>query len=57
MATRWFLFGVILLLMSTLVVGCGIPQDKHDVVVADLGKAQQELQSVKAELTAAQAKT
>jgi len=42
--------------MSSLVVGCGIPQDQHDVVVSDLGKAQQELQSVKTELTAAQGK-
>lgn len=55
MAMRWFLCGV-LLLMSGLVVACGIPQDQYDVVVSDLGVAQQELQSVKTELEAAQGK-
>jgi hypothetical protein len=50
MKKRWFFVGVALLLLSLLMVGCGISQAKYDTAVADLGKAQQELQSVKAEL-------
>ena len=56
MAMRRFFVGVILLLMSSLVVGCGIPQDQYDAVVSDVSVAQQELQSVKTELAAAQGK-
>jgi len=60
---RWFLVSVILLMVSLLLVGCGVPKEDYeavvaerDAVVADLDKAQQELQSVKAELETAQTK-
>lgn len=46
----------ILLLLPFLVVGCGIPQEQYDAVVAERDSAQAELQSVKTELTASQAK-
>jgi len=50
MRKHWFLFGGIFLLLSWLLVGCGVAQEQYDTVVADLGKAQQELQSVNAKL-------
>lgn len=50
MKKRWFLFGVLFLLVSCLLAGCGVKQELHDAVVADLGTAQAELQSVKAQL-------
>ncbi len=63
MRKKWFLVGITLLLVPWLVVGCGIAQEQYDAVVADLSKAQQEVQSVKqevqsvkGELAAAQAK-
>ena len=49
MRKRWFLAGVILLL-SWLLVGCGVAQEQHDAVVADLSKAQQEAQTTRVEL-------
>ena len=44
MGKRWFLVGVMLLLASLLVVGCGVPQQEHDAVVAerDTLKAEQD---------------
>ena len=56
MRKRWFLVGVMFLLVLWLLVGCGIPQDQYDATVSDLSKAQQELQSVKSELETAQTK-
>lgn len=56
MRKRWFLIGMVLLLVPVLFGGCGVAQEQYDTVVSDLGKAQQEVQSVKAELEAAQAK-
>ena len=56
MAKRWFLVGGILLLVPLLIVGCGIPQEQYDALASDLSNAQQELQSVKGELGASQAK-
>lgn len=56
MVKKWFLVGLILLLVPWLLVGCGVAQEQYDAVVSDLGKTQQELQSVKAELEATQAK-
>lgn len=56
MRKRMFLCGMIFLLLSLLLVGCGVAQEQHDAVVADLGKAQQEAQSIKAELEASRAR-
>lgn len=56
MRKRWFLVGMIFLLVPWLLVGCGVAQEQYDAVMADLGKAQQELQSVKDELQTTQAK-
>ena len=44
------------MLVSLVLVGCGVPQKQHDALASDLSKAQQELQSAKTELQAAQAK-
>ncbi|MFC1915084.1 hypothetical protein ACFLW4_00065 [Chloroflexota bacterium] len=48
--------GMILFLVPLTLTGCGIAQEQYDAVVADLSKAQQELQAVKAELESSQAK-
>ena len=56
MKKRWFLVGMIFLLLPWLLVGCGVAQEEYDAVVSDLGTSQQELQSVRAELETAQAK-
>ena len=48
MRKRWFLVGMIFLLVPWLFGGCGIAQEQYDAIVADLGKAQQEMQSLKA---------
>ncbi len=50
MRKRWILAGVIFLLLSWLLVGCGVAQEQYDTVVADLSKAQQELQTTRTEL-------
>ena len=47
MRKRWFLAGMIFLLVPFLTIGCGIPQEQYDAVTFDLGTAQQELQSAK----------
>jgi hypothetical protein len=56
MVGRCLLVGGILLLVSLLFVGCGVPQEDYDAVVAERDSAQAELQSVKTELSASQAK-
>lgn len=70
MGKRWFLVGVMLLLASLLVVGCGVPEEEHEAVVAErdaaqaqvselassLEEAEAELGATQAELEAAQAK-
>ena len=53
---RIILTGIVLLLVSSLIAGCGIAQEQYDAVVNEQAKAQQELQSVKAELQSTQAK-
>ena len=58
MRKRNFLWlGTIFLLVPLLTVGCGVAQEQYDSVVADLNKANQELQSVKAELQTTQTKS
>ena len=56
MRKRWFLVGVMFLLVPWLLTGCGIPQEQYDATTAELNTAKQELQSVKAELGTTQAK-
>jgi chromosome segregation ATPase len=56
MVGRWLLIGGLLLLVSLLFIGCGVPQQDYDAVVAERDSAQTELQSVKTELSASQAK-
>lgn len=53
MKKRCFLIGTTLLLL-VFVVGCGIPQEQYDAVLAERDQTQQELQSVKAELAIVQ---
>lgn len=55
MKKRWFLAGMLLLLVPLLTVGCGVAQEQYDAVVADLNQASKELQSVRSELQVAQA--
>ena len=50
MLRRWFLVGAILLSVSVLMLGCGIPKEDYDAVVAERDSAQAELQSVQSEL-------
>jgi len=54
MLKRWFLVGVMLLLVSLLVVGCGIPQEEHDAVIAERDAAQAEVASLQSELAGVQ---
>lgn len=56
MAKRWFLVGIILVLVLFLLGGCGIPQEQYDAKSAQLSEAQTEQQTVMAELAASQAK-
>ncbi len=55
MAKKYFLIGIVLLLVSVVILGCGIPQEQYDAVVVDRDKLQQELQSVKSEFDAIKA--
>ena len=48
------LFGILLLSLALLVLGCGIPQEDYDNAVSQLNTAQNELQSVKNELASTQ---
>lgn len=54
MVKRWFLVGGILLLVSLLVTGCGVPKEDYEAVVAERDSVQSELQSVRSELSAVQ---
>ncbi len=56
MRKQGIIVGIILLLVPWLAVGCGIAQEQYDAIVADLNKAQQELQSAKTELKTSQSK-
>ena len=55
MKNLWFLVGMIFLLLPWLLVGCGVAQEEHNAVVAQLSEARQELQNVQSELEATQA--
>jgi chromosome segregation ATPase len=46
--------GVLLLVISLVVVGCGIPQETYDVVVAERDAAQSEVQVLQGELDKAE---
>ena len=35
MEKKWLLIGVVVLSVSVMVVGCGVPQEKHDAVIAE----------------------
>lgn len=50
MKRRWFLVGTMFLLVPLILAGCGISQEVYDAAVSDLTKAQQELQSARAEM-------
>ena len=54
MLKRWFLAGVVLLVVSLLVAGCGVPQEEHDAVVAERDAAQAEVASLQSELAGVQ---
>jgi len=54
MMKKWFLVGVMLLLASSLVVGCGVPQEDYDAVVAERDAAQAEATSLQSELAGVQ---
>ncbi|MEE8419954.1 MAG: hypothetical protein V3R92_00690 [Dehalococcoidales bacterium] len=56
MRKRWFLAGVVLLLVPWVVAGCGVAQEMYDSTVSELDKAKSEVESVKAGLEAAEAK-
>ena len=54
MVKRWFAVGVTVLLVSLLVVGCGVPQEEHDAVLAEQDAAQAEVTSLQSDLDKAQ---
>ena len=56
MRKRWFLVGMMFLLLSWLLVGCGISQEVYDVVVAERDSLAADLQSFQGELDAAKSK-
>jgi len=55
MVKGWFLLGGVLLLVSLLLIGCGVPKEDYEAVVAEKDSALTELQSVKSQLNSAQA--
>lgn len=54
MLKRWLVVGLMLLLVTLLVVGCGIPQEEYDAVVAERDTAQTQVASVQSKLDKAQ---
>jgi len=53
---RWFLVGMMFLLLPWLLVGCGVAQEVYDAVVAERDSLVANLQSVQSELDAAKSK-
>lgn len=49
MVGRWFIFGVILL-VSLLIVSCGVPEEDYEVVVSERDAAQNQLESLQSDL-------
>ena len=56
MLKKWFLVGMMFLLVPWLLVGCGISQEVYDAVVAERDSFVANLQSVQSELDAAKSK-
>ncbi len=56
MRKRWFLVGMMFLLLPWLLVGCGISQELYDAVVAERDSLVADLQSFQGELDAAKSK-
>ena len=54
MVKRWFLVGVMLLLASLLVAGCGVPQEDYDAVVAERDAAQAQVASLQSDMSETQ---
>jgi DNA repair exonuclease SbcCD ATPase subunit len=54
MLKRWFTIGGILLLVSLLLIGCGVPEEDYDAVVAERDSTLAELQSVQSDLNSTQ---
>ena len=54
MSKRWFIIGGILLLVSLLLIGCGVPKEDYEAVVAERDSTLAELQSVQSELNSTQ---
>lgn len=56
MRKRWFLVGMMFLLLPWLLVGCGVAQELYDAVVAERDSLVADLQSFQGELDAAKLK-
>ena len=56
MRKRWFLVGMMFLLLPWLLAGCGIAQEVHDAVIAERDSLVANLQSVQSELDTAKSK-
>ena len=56
MKKRWPMFGVMLLLISCLLVGCGVSEEVYNAVVAGRDAAQAQVTNLQSEVSAIQAK-
>ena len=54
MRKRWFLVGMIFLLLSVLTVGCGVSEEVHNAVAAERDAVQAQVNTLKAEIAALQ---
>ncbi len=55
MRKRWPMFGVMLLLISCLLVGCGVSEEVYNAVVAERDAAQAQVTNLQSEVSAIQA--
>jgi hypothetical protein len=53
MKNRWFLAGIMFLLVPCLISGCGVAQEKYDAMVAERDSAQAQAGSLQGDLTQA----